>query len=60
MYQSDRDGRVLRGEPADGIPVAKGSDLIPAINAGIAALKADGTLDQLTQKWFVDYKPAAQ
>jgi polar amino acid transport system substrate-binding protein len=36
----------------------KGSDLVKPINAGIAALKADGTLDQLTKKWFVDYKPA--
>jgi polar amino acid transport system substrate-binding protein len=36
----------------------KGSELVPQINAGIAALKADGTLDKITQKWFVDYKPA--
>lgn len=36
----------------------KGSDLGAPINAGIAALKADGTLDRLTQKWFVDYQPA--
>lgn len=36
----------------------KGSDLVKPINAGIAALKADGTLDKLTEKWFVDYKPA--
>jgi polar amino acid transport system substrate-binding protein len=36
----------------------KGSELVKSINAGIAALKADGTLDQLTKKWFVDYKPA--
>ena len=35
----------------------KGSDLVAPINAGIAALKADGTFDRLTQKWFVDYKP---
>ncbi len=35
----------------------KGSDLVAPINAGIAALKADGTLDAITQKWFVDYKP---
>ena len=36
----------------------KGSDLVAPINAGIAALKAEGTLDKITQKWFVDYKPA--
>ena len=35
----------------------KGSDLVAPINAGIAALKADGTFERLTQKWFVDYKP---
>lgn len=34
----------------------KGSDLAAPINAAIAALKADGTLDALNQKWFVDYK----
>ena len=35
----------------------KGSELVKPVNAGIAALKADGTLDALTKKWFVDYKP---
>ena len=34
----------------------KGSDLVSAINAGIAAMKADGTLDALNKKWFLDYK----
>ena len=34
----------------------KGSDLVAPINAAIAAMKADGTLDALNQKWFVDYK----
>ena len=34
----------------------KGSDLVAPINAAIAELKADGTLDALNQKWFVDYK----
>ncbi|WP_151717910.1 transporter substrate-binding domain-containing protein [Gemmobacter serpentinus] len=33
----------------------KGSDLVAPIDAGIAALRADGTLDALNQKWFVDY-----
>jgi polar amino acid transport system substrate-binding protein len=49
------------GEPLGtedfGFIFPKGSDLVAPINAGIAALKADGTLDRLTQKWFVDYKP---
>ena len=34
----------------------KGSDLVAPVNAAIAAMKADGTLDALNQKWFVDYK----
>lgn len=50
------------GEPLQaedfGFIFPKGSDLVAPINAGIAALKADGSLDKLTQKWFVDYKPA--
>jgi polar amino acid transport system substrate-binding protein len=34
----------------------KGSDLVAPINAGIAAMKADGTLDALNKTWFLDYK----
>ncbi|NEX47544.1 transporter substrate-binding domain-containing protein [Pseudotabrizicola algicola] len=34
----------------------KGSDLVAPINAGIAALEADGTLEALNTKWFLDYK----
>lgn len=34
----------------------KGSDLVKPVNAAIAALKADGTLDALNKKWFLDYK----
>jgi polar amino acid transport system substrate-binding protein len=34
----------------------KGSDLVGPINAAIAALKADGTIDALNKKWFLDYK----
>ncbi len=34
----------------------KGSELVAPINAAIAAMKADGTMDALNQKWFVDYK----
>jgi polar amino acid transport system substrate-binding protein len=39
-----------------GFIFTKGSDLVAPINAAIAALKADGTLDALNKKWFVDYK----
>lgn len=34
----------------------KGSDLVAPINAAIADLKADGTLDALNKKWFLDFK----
>jgi polar amino acid transport system substrate-binding protein len=34
----------------------KGSDLVGPMNAAIASLKADGTLDALNKKWFLDYK----
>lgn len=34
----------------------KGSDLVAPINAGIAALEADGTLEALNTKWFLEYK----
>lgn len=34
----------------------KGSDLVAPVNAAIAAMKADGTLDALNTKWFLDYK----
>lgn len=34
----------------------KGSDLVAPVNAAIASLKADGTLDALNKKWFLDYK----
>lgn len=34
----------------------KGSELVAPMNAGIAAMKADGTIDALNKKWFLDYK----
>jgi polar amino acid transport system substrate-binding protein len=34
----------------------KGSDLVAPINAAIAELKADGTLDALDTRWFLDYQ----
>ncbi|MHA3915256.1 transporter substrate-binding domain-containing protein [Halovulum sp. GXIMD14793] len=34
----------------------KGSDLVTPFNAGIAAMKADGTAEALNKKWFLDYK----
>ncbi len=34
----------------------KGSDLVAPFNAALAAMRADGTIDALNKKWFVDYK----
>ncbi len=39
-----------------GFIFTKGSDLVAPVNAAIAAMKADGTLDGLNKKWFLDYK----
>ncbi len=48
------------GEPLGtedfGFIFPKGSDLVAPVNAAIAALMADGTLDALNKKWFLDYK----
>jgi polar amino acid transport system substrate-binding protein len=48
------------GEPMGtedfGFIFPKGSDLVAPINAAIAELRADGTLDALNRKWFVDYQ----
>ena len=34
------------------------SDLVAPVNAAIAAMRADGTLDKLNQKWFYEYQAA--
>jgi len=34
----------------------KGSELVAPMNAAIAALQADGTIEALNKKWFLDYK----
>jgi polar amino acid transport system substrate-binding protein len=48
------------GEPLGtedfGFIFPKGSDLVAPVNAAIAAMKADGTMDALNKKWFLDYK----
>ncbi len=33
----------------------KGSELVEPMNAGIAAMREDGTLDALNRKWFYEY-----
>ncbi len=48
------------GEPLGseefGFIFPKGSDLVAPVNAAIASLKADGTLEALNKKWFLEYK----
>ena len=34
----------------------KGSDLVAPVNAAVASMKADGTMEKLNTKWFLDYK----
>ena len=34
----------------------KGSDLVAPVNAAIASMKEDGTIEALNKKWFLDYK----
>ena len=47
-------GDPMAGEDF-GFIFPRGSDLVAPVNAAIAELKADGTLDALTRKWFLDY-----
>ena len=60
-YVAASEGKLkLVGEPLGtedfGFIFPKGSELAAPMNAAIAALKADGTLDALNKKWFLDYK----
>lgn len=49
----------LTGDPMGtedfGFIFPKGSDLVGPINAAIATMKEDGTIDALNKKWFLDY-----
>jgi len=60
-YVAASDGGLkIVGEPLGtedfGFIFPKGSDLVAPINAAIAEMKADGTIDALNVKWFLDYK----
>ena len=56
---SNPDKLKVLGEPLGtdtyGFIFKLGSDLVGPFNAAITALKADGTLDRLTSRWFSDY-----
>jgi len=60
-YVAASDGKLkIVGQPLGaedfGFIFPKGSDLVAPVNAAIASMKADGTLDALNKKWFLDYK----
>lgn len=60
-YVSASDGALkIIGEPLGaedfGFIFPKGSDLVAPFNEVIADMKADGTMDALNKKWFLDYK----
>ncbi|MFV1592198.1 transporter substrate-binding domain-containing protein [Phaeobacter sp. JH20_36] len=60
-YVQASDGALkIVGEPLGtedfGFIFPKGSDLVAPINAAIASMEADGTLDALNTKWFLEYK----
>ncbi len=52
-------GERLRVEDF-GFILPKGSDLLPALNAAIASMKEDGTIDALNTKWFLVHKTDGQ
>ena len=59
-YVGASDGALkIIGEPLAsedfGFIFPKGSELVGPVNAAIASMKADGTMDALNQKWFVEY-----
>ncbi len=60
-YVAASDGGLkIIGEPLGteqfGFIFPKGSDLVEPINAAIAAMEADGTLEALNTKWFLEYQ----
>ncbi len=60
-YVSASEGKLkIVGEPLGteefGFIFPKGSDLVDPMNAAIAEMHADGTLEALNTKWFLEYK----
>jgi polar amino acid transport system substrate-binding protein len=55
------DSLKIVGEPLTseelGFALPSGSDLVVPINAALDQIRADGTLDALFTKWFVDFDP---
>ena len=60
-YVAASEGKLkIIGDPLGtedfGFIFPKGSDLVEPMNAAIAAMREDGTLDALNTKWFLEYK----
>ena len=57
------DALVVLGEPLTseelGFIFPLGSDLVAPVNAALASMRDDGTLDLLYTQWFVDFDPAS-
>jgi ABC-type amino acid transport substrate-binding protein len=49
---------VLTGEEL-GFIFAKGNELRDTVNEVLAEMDEDGTMDELFQKWFIDFEPGA-
>jgi polar amino acid transport system substrate-binding protein len=61
-YMGANQGKLkLVGEPLTseelGFIFPKGSELVEPINAGLASMAADGTMDALFQEWFIEFDP---
>ncbi len=52
-------GEPLASDPM-GLIFPPGSDLVEPVNAALAQMRWDGTLDELFQTWFVDFDPTTQ
>jgi len=56
------DALQVIGEPLTseelGFIFPPGSDLVEPVNAALASMRDDGTLDALFQTWFVDFDPS--
>ena len=55
-YMADLKAFLLEQKQAGRRIFPKGSDLVAPVNAAIAELKADGTLEALDRKWFLERK----
>ena len=59
---ANEDQLKIVGEPLTseelGFIFPKGSDLVEPVNLALQSMREDGTLDELFQKWFVEFDPS--